>query len=187
VSGDIPAMLKGAHVPTEKQIDDWLQFARRILRVLSRRKMQQFNRRVSIGDLLTERSENASIYGFGEGTTMYDNVLVIGNVKVGRNCWIGPNVTLDGTGGLEIGDWVCIDSGVQIYTHDSSQRFVNLGKGTDPRSPTKIGSGVFIGPQTVIAMGVTIGDGVKIGAMSFVNKDVPSGSTAFGIPVKSRA
>jgi acetyltransferase-like isoleucine patch superfamily enzyme len=111
-------------------------------------------------------------------------VLILGDVKVGKHCWIGPNVLLDGTGGLEIGDFVCIDSGVQIYSHDSSQRFVSFGRDIDPRAPTKIGSGVFIGPNAVVTMGVKIGDRVKIGAMSFVNKDIPHDSTAFGIPVQ---
>ena len=151
---------------------------------LQSEKIEKFKRRVSVGDLLTERGDNAKLYGFGEGSTMYDSVLVIGDVKVGRNCWIGPNVILDGSGGLEIGDWCCIDAGAQIYTHDSSDRFVNMGQGSDPRKPTKIGSGVFIGPQSVVTMGVTIGDRVKIGAMSFVNKDVPSDSTAFGAPAR---
>jgi acetyltransferase-like isoleucine patch superfamily enzyme len=41
-------------------------------------------------------------------------------------------------------------------------------------SPTAIGSGVYVGPKSVIAMGVTIGDSVVIGAMSFVNVDIPA-------------
>jgi serine acetyltransferase len=31
-----------------------------------------------------------------------------------------------------------------------------------------------VGPKSVIAMGVTIGDSVVIGAMSFVNVDIPA-------------
>jgi tetrahydrodipicolinate N-succinyltransferase len=33
-----------------------------------------------------------------------------------------------------------------------------------------IGNGVYVGPNSVIAMGVTIGDCVVIGAMAFVHK-----------------
>jgi len=149
-------------------------------------KMQRWKRRVPLGDLVTDRAANATEYGFGEGTTMYDSVLVFGDVMVGRNCWIGPNVILDGSGGLAVGDWVCIASGSQIYSHDSSRRFVNMGRGEDGRAKTTIGSAVFIGPNSVILMGVSIGDGVTIGAMSFVNKSIPSGATAFGIPARVR-
>lgn len=45
---------------------------------------------------------------------MYNNVLVLGRVKVGRNTWIGPGCILDGSGGdLQIGDWCSISAGVR--------------------------------------------------------------------------
>jgi hypothetical protein len=75
---------------TEEHFDEWLALIRQFLRILAARKKRQFDRRVSVGDLLTERSDNAAAYGFGEGTTMYDNMLVRGDVRVGRNTWIGP-------------------------------------------------------------------------------------------------
>jgi acetyltransferase-like isoleucine patch superfamily enzyme len=103
---------------SEERVDEWLALIREFLRSLAVRKKRQFNRRVSIGDLLTERMDNAAACGFGEGTTMYDNVLVLGDVKVGQNTWIGPGCILDGSGGaLQIGDWCSISAGVQIYTH----------------------------------------------------------------------
>jgi UDP-3-O-[3-hydroxymyristoyl] glucosamine N-acyltransferase len=113
----------------------------------------QYNRRVSIGDLLTERSDNAAMDGFGEGTIMYDNVLVLGEVKVGRHTWIGPGCILDGSGGgLEVGDFCSISSGVQIYTHHTVKRSVSLGVEPVDYAPTKIGNDVYIGPNAVIQM-----------------------------------
>lgn len=152
---------------------------------LQSEKIEKFKRRVSVGDLLTERGDNAKLYGFGEGTTMYDNVLVLGDVKVGKNCWIGPNVILDGSGGLlTIGDNCSIDSGAQIYTHDSVRWALSGGTAPYEKANTTIGSFVFIGPNSVIAKGVTIGDRVAVGALSFVNKDIPSGMKAFGQPAR---
>jgi acetyltransferase-like isoleucine patch superfamily enzyme len=151
---------------------------------LQAEKMRRFNRRVSVGDLLTDRHENAAAYGWGEGSTCYDNVLVIGAVKVGSRTWIGPNVILDGSGILEIGDNCSISAGVQIYTHDTVRWAIsNGGVGAD-HSQTKIGNRVYIGPNTVIQRGVTIGDGAIIGAMSFVNRDVPPGARAWGTPAR---
>ena len=89
---------------------------------------QNFNRHVSIQDLLSDRWETAKFYGFVEGTSCYNNVLILGNVKVGKNTWIGPNVILDGSGGLEIGNYVSISSGVQIYSHDTVDWSNSLGK-----------------------------------------------------------
>jgi acetyltransferase-like isoleucine patch superfamily enzyme len=170
---------------SEQEADEWLTLVRRFLQVLSVRKRHQFDRRVSVGDLLTERSDNAADYGFGEGTTMYDNVLVLGEVTVGRNTWIGPGCILDGSGGgLQIGDWCSISAGVQIYTHHTVKRSTSLGEKPIEYAPTCIGSGVYIGPNTVIQMGVTIGDKAVIGASSFVNRSVPTGATVFGCPAR---
>jgi acetyltransferase-like isoleucine patch superfamily enzyme len=170
---------------SEKHVDEWLGLVREFLRILAARKKQQFNRRVSIGDLLTERIDNAVTYGFGEGTTMYDNVLVLGDVKVGRNTWIGPSCILDGSGGdLWIGDWCSISAGVQIYTHHTVNRSISLGEKPIDRAPTSIGNGVYIGPNAVIQMGVTIGDRAIIGANSLVNRDIPPGAKAFGSPAR---
>jgi acetyltransferase-like isoleucine patch superfamily enzyme len=151
---------------------------------LQAEKLAQFRRRVSFGDLVTDRWENAKGYGFGEGSNCYDNVLILGDVKVGRHTWIGPGVILDGQGGLEIGDHCNISSGVQIYTHHSIRRCVQCGAGEIERAPTLIGNGVYIGPNSVVQMGIKVGDRAVIGAMSFVNRDIPADMKAFGCPAR---
>lgn len=160
-----------------------MDFKKDLLEVLSdlRSSMKEaFNRHVSIQDLLSDRWETAKFYGFGEGTSCYNNVLIIGDVKVGKNTWIGPNVILDGTGGLEIGDYVSISAGVQIYTHNTVDYSTSLGGNPISVMPTTIGNGVYLGPNSVVQMGTTIGDMSVIGAMSFVNNDIPKGSKWYG-------
>ena len=105
-------------------------------------------------------------------------------MKVGKNTWIGPGVILDGSGGLEIGDYCSISAGVQIYTHNTVDWSVTLGKAEVNRQQTIIGSGVYIGPNAIIQMGVTIGDQCVIGALSLVNRDVPSFSKVAGTPAR---
>lgn len=145
----------------------------------------RFDRHVSLGDLLTDRWERARALGFGEGSSCYDNVLVLGDVKVGANTWIGPGCVLDGSGGgLVIGDWCSISAGAQIYTHDTVERSTSLGARSVDTAPTRLGSGVYVGPNTIIAKGVTIGDGAVIGAMSLVDGDIPAGARAWGCPAK---
>lgn len=168
-------------------VDEWLAHMRRFLDILAARKKAQFHRRVSIGDLLSERSDNAAAYGFGEGTTMYDNVLVLGDVKVGRHTWIGPGCILDGSGGgLSIGDWCSVSAGVQVYTHNTVKRSTSLGRAPIDYAPTQIGNGVYLGPNAIVQMGVTIGDQAVIGANSLVNRDIPAGGKAFGSPARLR-
>lgn len=169
----------------QQEADEWLTRIRRYLRTLTARKRQQFGRRVSVGDLLSDRAENAAAYGFGEGTTMYDNVLVLGQVHVGRHTWIGPGCILDGSGGgLRIGDHCAISSGVHIYTHQTVRRTLSMGLEPIEYAPTSIGNGVYLGPNVVVQMGVTIGDQVVVGASSFVNRDIGSGLKAFGTPAR---
>lgn len=162
-----------------------LEQLRALLAELQREKIEKFKRRVSVGDLLNDRWQIAKEYGFGEGTSCYDNVLIIGDVKVGKNTWIGPNVILDGSGGeLEIGDFCSISAGVQIYTHHTVKWATSMGAEKPEVRPTKIGSGVYIGPGTIIQMGSTIGDRVVVGALSLVNSDIPDDLTAWGTPAR---
>src|ERR1700756_2721437 len=150
-----------------------------LISTLPREKREQYHRHVAVGDLLTDRWEIARDYGFGEGTSCYDNVLILGDVRVGKHCWIGPNVILDGQGGLTIGDHCDISAGAQIYTHHTVVRCLSGGVAAVEQAPVKIGSRVYIGPQCVIEKGVTIGDGVVIGAMSLGKRDIPSGARAW--------
>ena len=166
---------------------DLLESLRALIRSLRREKREQHHRHVSVGDLLIDRWEIARDYGFGEGTSCYDNVLILGDVTIGKNCWIGPNVVLDGSGGgLMIGDHVDISAGVHIYTHHTVQRAISGGVADVEYAPTRIGSRVYIGPNSIIQKGITVGDGVVIGAMSLVNRDVPSNTKVWGIPATQK-
>jgi len=141
-------------------------------------KKKKYDRHVPLGDLIFDRSNTANFYKFGEGTSCYNNVLIIGDVKVGKNCWIGPNVILDGSGGLTIKDNCTISAGVHIYTHNSLDR-VNI-----KRKPVNIEDNVYVGPNSVIQMGISVGQGAVIGALSFVNKDIPEHEKHWGIPAR---
>jgi acetyltransferase-like isoleucine patch superfamily enzyme len=105
-------------------------------------------------------------------------------VKVGGNTWIGPFTILDGSGDLEIGDFCSISAGVQIYTHDTVKWAISGGAEATEHAPVKIGSRCYIGPNTIISKGVTIGDGSVIGAHSCCNRDIPGGAKAWGSPVR---
>lgn len=145
---------------------------------------KKFNRVLPLPELLTDRWEKAKYLKFGAGSSIYDSSLVFGDVKVGDNTWIGPYTILDGTGGLSIGSNCSVSAGVQIYTHDTVKWAISGGKEEYEYMPVKIGSNCYIGPNTVIAKGVTIGDGCTIGANSFVNKSFESGAKIAGNPAK---
>lgn len=156
---------------------------KRLFTLLIRDKRRSHNRAVPAGDYIVDRWERANFLGFGEGSSVYDSCLVLGDVKVGKNTWIGPFTILDGSGGgLEIGDGCNVSAGVHIYTHDTVDRVISGSPVAV--APVKIGNNVYLGPQSVIAKGVTIGDHSVIGANSLVLHDIPAGVKAFGNPAK---
>lgn len=144
----------------------------------------KFKRVLPFGDYFSDRWEKAKYLGFGEGTSVYDSVLILGDVKVGKNTWIGPNVVLDGSGGLEIGSNCSISAGVQIYSHDSVNWAISGGKESYEYAKTIIEDNCYIAPNVIIQKGITIGKGSIIGTNSFVNKNIPEKSKAFGTPIE---
>ena len=152
----------------------------------SRRKEvdDQYRRTLPLGEYIVDRWEKARLLGFGEGVSIYDSAIVIGDVTVGDHSWIGPHALLDGSGGLSIGSYCSISAGVQIYSHDTVQWAVSGGVAPYVKAPTKIGSRCYIGPNSIIAKGVSIGDGCVIGAASVVLKNIPANSKAAGAPCK---
>jgi acetyltransferase-like isoleucine patch superfamily enzyme len=111
---------------------------------------------------------------------------VYGDVTVGANTWIGPFTLLDGSGGLRIGSYCSISAGVQVYTHDTVRWAVSGGKAGYEYAPVVVGNCCYVGSHTVIAKGVTVGDHCVIGSGSFVNRDLPPYTVAFGLPCRPR-
>jgi len=145
----------------------------------------RYRRTLPFGDYVSDRWEKARMLGFGEGTSIYDSAHVFGEVTVGCDTWIGPFTILDGSGsGLIIGDHCSISAGVQIYTHDTVGWATSGGSAPYAHAPTRIGNRCYLGPNAVIAKGVTIGDGVTVGANSLVLHDIPAGANAYGNPAR---
>ena len=148
---------------------------------------KKFNRVVPFGDAIIDRWEKSKLLGFGKNTSIYDSAIIFGEVEVGENTWIGPHVILDGSGGiLTIGSYCNISAGTQIYTHNSVAWVITGGKAEYVKKSTTIGSYVYIGPHVTISAGVHIGDHVIIGAHSYVDKDIPSYTMAFGSPARKQ-
>jgi acetyltransferase-like isoleucine patch superfamily enzyme/glycosyltransferase involved in cell wall biosynthesis len=143
---------------------------------------QRWNRVLPLPELFTDRWEKAKFLGFGEGTSIYDSVMVLGEVEVGSNSWIGPNCVMDGSGGLKIGSHCCFSAGTQIYSHNSVAKYISGGKSDIKTSKTIIGNNVYTGPNVIISAGSNIGNECIIGASSLVKGDIPDRSFVAGSP-----
>lgn len=93
---------------------------------------------------------------------------------------------------ISIGNNVSLATNVNFINHDVSNRVFNNMKRNKERDikysertgHIKIGDNVFVGAGTRILYDVTIGNNVIIGAGSLVNKDIPDGVVAAGVPCK---
>lgn len=97
------------------------------------------------------------------------------NLVLGWKTDIGAFTYINALAGVEIGDEVEIGSHCSIYsvsTIDNKTGIVIIAKGA------KIGS------HSTIMPGVTIGENAVVGAHSFVNRDIPAGTVAFGVPAR---
>lgn len=116
----------------------------------------------------------------GEYTT---EKLVRMGMKVGKNFGRLNGVILDPSHCwlIEIGDNVTMAPRVHILCHDASTKhYLNYTK----IGNVKIGNRVFVGAESVILPGVTIGDDVIIGANSTVTHDIPPNSVVVGSPAR---
>lgn len=155
-----------------------------VLKLLRGYMAKRWDRNLPVGELLSDRWARAKELGFGRDSSIYDSAIVLGEVEVGESTWIGPQVILDGTGGLKIGAFCSISAGVQIYSHDSVQWSLSRGKLPMEHAATSIGSRCYLGPGVIVSKGVKIGEGAVIGAGSVVLSDIPAGMKAVGTPCK---
>ena len=108
-----------------------------------------------------------------------------GKIRIGNNCGIS-NAAIFATECITIGDNVRIGGGTKIYDTDFHWLDLErrLHKEGGAAKPVQIQNGAFIGAQTVILKGVTIGECSVIGAGSVVTKSVPAGEIWAGNPAK---
>ena len=110
-------------------------------------------------------------------------------VRVGEGCRIFSKDPY-GTFGSEpflvrLGDHVTITEGVRFITHDGGTWvFRREDPDFDVFGPIEIKDNVFIGINTLIMPGVTVGPNAVVGANSVVSRDVPPDSVAAGVPAK---
>ncbi len=107
-------------------------------------------------------------------------------VQIGNRVLIGRGSSIVGHFQITIEDDVFF--GPNVYVTDQNHGFEDLtipiGKQSMPEEPVRIGAGSWIGTNTVVLPGVTIGTHVAVGAGSIVTSDLPDNSVAVGSPAR---
>lgn len=104
------------------------------------------------------------------------------NITLGKNVFINACCHFQDQGGITIGDDCLIGHNVVFAT-------LNHGIAPEERfsmkpAPITLGKNVWVGSNSTILQGVTIGDNAIIAAGSVVNRDIPANTIAGGVPAK---
>lgn len=131
---------------------------------------------------------------FGEGADFRPGAYAIGcsQISIGNRVVIRPGTMLHGeTNSLSLSilieDDVLIGCGVHIYVENHRFDDLNsliINQGHYQAEPVILKRGCWIGANTIILPGVTIGENAVIGAGSIVTKSVPNRVVAVGNPAR---
>ena len=136
--------------------------------------------------------------------TVDEKTMVVGSIlcdrenatiSIGKRCFI--NGTLVVAESINIGDDVMVSWGVTVVDHDShspsfskrAQDVIDWRIGKKDWSqvkiaPVKICDKVWVGFNSIILKGITVGEGAVVGAGSVVTKDVPAWTIVAGNPAR---
>lgn len=114
-----------------------------------------------------------------------------GGIRIGNNVHIAVFSSLIGQGEIVLSDFSNISSRVAIYSSNDDYSGESLTNPTIPASfknvhhaPVILGKHVIIGSGSVILPGVTLAEGVAIGALSLVSRDCGAFGIYAGCPAK---
>lgn len=122
-------------------------------------------------------------FSIGKGASIHMGCFFTGRfITIGEGTVINRNCRLDGRGGLKIGCHVSLSPECYLLTasHDpQSDQFDAFGK------PIEIGNRVWLGARAMVLPGVTLGEGVILGAASVATKNIPDFQIAVGQPARA--
>jgi len=144
------------------------------------------------GLLIVSDQHKALVDVFSKATLNVDNFTLYENVEIkvraqgvltlGSNSCLHKGSTVRCTDKTTIGNDCVISWNVSILDHDGDYEIVPASG--NKKTEVKIEDHVWIGHNSSILKGVTIGKGSIIAAHSLVNKDVPPGCLYGGVPAK---
>ncbi len=133
---------------------------------------------------------NSQIPSVKKESYICDSADVIGNVKIGGGCFIGPGARIRGDyGKIVIGDKTSIEDNCVIHARPNEEcwigKNVTIGHGSVIHN-AKIRDWAIIGMNAVVSDYAEVGEWAVIGEGCVVknNQEIPPGKIAVGVPAK---
>lgn len=107
----------------------------------------------------------------GRGLVIKNNVTVKSpwNLTVGNDCWLGEHCWIDNLDRVTIGSDVCISQGALLLTGNHDYTLYNMPY---RNAPIVVCDGAWIGAQTTVCPGVTVGRHAILTVGSVATKDM---------------
>lgn len=119
---------------------------------------------------------------------VHHTAVLIGDVVVGPDCYIGPSACLRGDlGQIAVGQGSSVQDNCTIHTFAGGEVVVggmcNIGHGAVLHG-CRLGERVLVGMNAVVMDGVEVGDDALVAALAFVPAaaEIPPGALVAGIP-----
>lgn len=144
-------------------------------------------------------SDKASIYG-AERITIGNHVRIddfcvlsagSGGIEIGNYVHIAVYVSLIGAGKITLSDFCGLSSKTAVYSSNDDYTGESLTNPMVPEKYTKVehsdvffGRHALVGAGSIVLPGVTVGEGVSVGALSLVNKDLEPFGIYIGTPAR---
>lgn len=129
----------------------------------------------------TLQVDSFDVYAGGRITVNENARLILGSGYMNHDC------VIDCFDSICIGKNVVISERVVIRDSDNHDIYGMEGNGKEDHTitaPINVEDNVWIGMNTIILKGVTIGEGAIIGAGSVVTRSIPAHCLAVGVPAK---
>jgi len=129
-----------------------------------RRLFEEVSARAEVPEIVHPSASVSPHATVGAGAVLMQNVVVSADASVGRN-------TI-----LNVGVYVAHDARVGTDCH--------IAPATQVSGWSHVGDGCIVGTGTIVLPSRLIGNRCSIGAGTIVNRDVPDGYLAYGVPVR---
>lgn len=152
-------------------------------------------RNVVLGERVTVEAFSRSGIQLADGVTVARGASLLASgvirhpgegIAVGENASIGANNIIWGQGGVTIGRDCLLGPNVTIVSenHIADDRTVPVRLQGERRGPVTIGDDVWLGAGVTVLAGIEIGRGAIVAAGAVVTKAVPEFGIAAGVPAK---
>jgi sugar O-acyltransferase (sialic acid O-acetyltransferase NeuD family) len=124
----------------------------------------------------------AEAFGWHPAALVHPSVILAGDVTIGAGTYIAPGCVVCPR--AQVGNYVIVNTHVSLGHDSVVEDFSQICPGARVSGGCHLGKGAFLGSNSSLTPGVTVGDEAVVGANSHAVRKVRAGSTVVGCPAR---